>query len=258
MKNILYFNNTMECVLLVNEAEEGNTIWLEIETDASTNPTLEILIDETTTTVDLEASTNNEYQLTTEYWNYGGTTSFRLVNDDYTSDYIVLNFPEVINTDSSLYFTSAEHYSMQGSFNVQQAVEDLQETDADQQIQIDDISLKILEYILPTSTSTSAIADGSNSNVLTFEFNNTQSGAKTSFYSCLNFTVATTVDSSTDTYGDCTLTVTFKLDGTTIATLTETYGDGSKVLMLNYLLQNLNEGNHTFIVNFAVAGGSIS
>lgn len=258
MKNALYFDNLFECVLLVNEAREGNTIWLEVETDAHADQTLEILIGEELTTISLTSSTKNAVQLMPALWNLGGTTQVRLSNANYVSEYVVLKFPTVINTDSSLYYTSEGHYSMQGSFDVQQEIEDLHDTDQEQQIQLDDVTLKVLEFILPVRQRASGISDGSNSDVLEFELNTEISNAVAMFSSSLNFEVSTTYDSDTDTYHDCVVTVTFKLDGTTLGTMQETYGDGKKILTMNYSLPALGEGNHLFVVNLAPVGGSLT
>ena len=124
--------------------------------------------------------------------------------------------------------------------------------------ELKNLSTKIVDYILPTDIEESDISDGSNSDVLTFEFYNSAEDEKSSFYSMINFEAETSADLQTDTYGDCTLTISFILDGQTREVVTQTYGDGDKVLMLNYLLDDLVQGNHTFVVRFALSGGSIS
>lgn len=117
-------------------------------------------------------------------------------------------------------------------------------------------STKIVDYILPNDIEESNIASGGNSNIETFGFFNSSAGEKSSFYSEVNFTIAT--DSTDTSFGDCTLTVTIKLDGSTVLTEYHTYGDGRHILFLNYLLQDLIKGNHTLKVNFALSGGSMS
>ena len=124
--------------------------------------------------------------------------------------------------------------------------------------ELKNLSTKIVDYILPTDIEESDISDGSNSDVLTFEFYNSAEDEKSSFYSMINFEAETSADLQTDTYGDCALTISFILDGQTREVVTQTYGDGDKVLMLNYLLDDLVQGNHTFVVRFALSGGSIS
>ena len=116
----------------------------------------------------------------------------------------------------------------------------------------------IMNYVFPTSVSTSSISDGGNANVMTFEFYCNSAVTFMQFASCLNFTVTTTVNTQTNTYCDCTLTITFTLDETTVTTMTQTYVDGNQILSLAYSLFNIAQGNHVLTVNFAASGGSIS
>ena len=257
MKNMLFFDNEFNAELLVNEAKEGNTIWITVDTDDNTNQVLEILIGETMTPIDLLSSQSNEVELQSALWALGATTQIRLTNDNYASEYVVLSFPDVIDTDSSLRLTSQGHYSMQGSFNVEKEIDDLQDTTEEQQAQIDDIEIKILEYILPAATNYAPIADGDDSDVISFEFYAQEDGANISFYSCLNLEIETSVDDTTQTYGDCDIAISFVLDGSTVATLHESCGDCSRVICLNYLRQNIAKGNHNFVINIAPTGGSI-
>lgn len=120
------------------------------------------------------------------------------------------------------------------------------------------LSTKIVDYILPSKIEESNIASGSNSNILEFEFYSGNDDEKSSFYSSVNFTIATDADLQTETYGDCTLTVTYIKDGTNVEVQTHTFGDGSYMLMMNYLLNNMAKGNHTFKVKFTLSGGSLS
>ena len=119
-------------------------------------------------------------------------------------------------------------------------------------------SSQIVDYILPTDIEESGIADGSNSVVMTFSFYNSADDEKSSFYSEINFTIETTADLENDVFGDCTLTVTLTLDGQVLETITQTYGDGDFILFLNYLMRELDKGNHAFNVKFALSGGSLS
>lgn len=124
--------------------------------------------------------------------------------------------------------------------------------------EIRNLSTKIVDYILPTDIEESSIASGGNSNILEFEFNCSSEDEKSSFYSSLNFDIATDADLQTETYGDCTLTVTFIKDGTAVEVQTHTFGDGSYMLMLNYLLSNMYKGLHSFIIRLSLSGGSLS
>lgn len=138
--------------------------------------------------------------------------------------------------------------------DVQAQVEVLKRTTTE----IRNLSTKIVDYILPTNIEESSIASGSNSNIIEFEFNCSSEDEKSSFYASLNFDIATDADLQTETYGDCSLTVTFIKDGTAVEVQTHTFGDGSYMLMLNYLLSNMYKGLHSFIIKLALAGGSLS
>ena len=138
--------------------------------------------------------------------------------------------------------------------DIQAEVEVLKRTTTE----IRNLSTKIVDYILPTDIEESDIGSGSNGNVIEFEFYNSAQDETTSFYASVNFDIETDANLSTETYGDCTLTVTYIKDGTNVEVQTHTFGDGSYMLMLNYLLQNLSKGNHTFVIKFALSGGSLS
>lgn len=138
--------------------------------------------------------------------------------------------------------------------DVQAQVEVLRRTTKE----IRNLSTKIVDYILPTNIEESDIGSGSNSNVIEFEFNCSSEDEKSSFYASVNFDIETDVDLQTETYGDCTLTVTFIKDGTNVEVQTHTFGDGSYMLMLNYLLSNMYKGLHSFVIKFSLAGGSMS
>lgn len=124
--------------------------------------------------------------------------------------------------------------------------------------EIRNLSTKIVDYILPTDIEESDIASGANSNVIEFEFNCSSEDEKSSFYASVNFDIATDADLQMETYGDCTLTITYIKDGTNVEVQTHTFGDGSYMLMLNYLLSNMYKGLHSFVVKFALSGGSLS
>ena len=138
--------------------------------------------------------------------------------------------------------------------DIQAEVEVLKRTTSE----IRNLSTKIVDYILPTDIEESDIASGSNSNIINFEFYNSAEGEQTSFYSSVNFEIETNADLQTETYGDCTLTVTYIKDGTNVEVQTHTFGDGSFMLMMNYLLSGLSKGNHQFVIKFALSGGSLS
>lgn len=138
--------------------------------------------------------------------------------------------------------------------DIQAEVEVLKRTTTE----IRNLSTKIVDYILPTNIEESDIASGGNSNVIEFEFYNSAENETTSLYASVNFEISTDANLQTETFGDCTLTVTYTKDGTDVEVQTHTFGDGSYMLMLNYLLQGLSKGNHTFNIKFALAGGALS
>ena len=147
-------------------------------------------------------------------------------------------------------------------------VQDQSEYISDIQAQVDvlkrttnelkNLSSKIVDYILPANIEESNIASGSNSDVIEFEFYSNDEEEKSSFYASVDFNIATDADLVNDVYGDCTLTVTYYKDGTALEVQTHTFGDGYNMLMLNYLLNNMSLGNHTFKIRFALSGGSMS
>jgi len=119
------------------------------------------------------------------------------------------------------------------------------------------LSAEAATKIVPaTNISVSPIADGSNSDVLTFEFNCKKAVDMIEFFANVNLLVSTTV--SNENYSDCVLTITYSLDDVVKATLNQTYRDGYNIVSLNYIITELTQGNHVFKVNFAPVGGSIS
>ena len=120
-------------------------------------------------------------------------------------------------------------------------------------------------YILPIAVNTENIADGSQSDVLRFEFpigevfvdeDGEEYGQAASFYSELCFYIETT--STASTFKDGILNVHYILDGDTVASSAYSYGDGWKILTLNALFPSLSEGDHVFIVRFSMSGGAIA
>jgi hypothetical protein len=119
------------------------------------------------------------------------------------------------------------------------------------------LSAEAATKIVPaTNISVSPIVDGSNSDVLTFEFNCKKAVDMIEFFANVNLLVSTTV--SNENYSDCVLTITYSLDDVVKATLNQTYRDGYNIVSLNYIITELTQGNHVFKVNFAPVGGSIS
>ena len=252
MKNVIYFEPDLDAVLLKNEEQVGNSIILNITTDDAADQRLVVTKGETAQPdIELESDAENVVILPNMAWQLGGTTTVQLFKgeDEEPTAQIVIEFPDILDTDSTL-SGSAGFYRMQGSANFQQQIISLQE-------QISNISSQVVDYIKPTSIDQTPIADGDNHDIMTFEFYSSTEGEISSFYSLLNYEVETSVGTG-DIYGDCTIIFTFTLDGTQKATIMISGGDCYKETMLNFLLENLSKGNHTFVVNMAVSGGSIS
>lgn len=122
---------------------------------------------------------------------------------------------------------------------------------------IENLSAKMaVNYIFPYAVNTDPISDGSSAYVLRFRFKCDRDGDTVSFYSMVSFVVSTTV--SDNTYNDLELTVTYELDGSTIATAKHSYTDGYAILTLNGIVAEPTAGEHTFDVKFACSGGGIS
>ena len=113
-----------------------------------------------------------------------------------------------------------------------------------------------VNYIFPYAVNTNPISDGSSAYVLRFRFKCDRDGDTVAFYSMVSFTVSTTV--SNNAYNDLELTVTYEMDGSTIATAVHTYDDGYAILTLNGIMAEPTAGDHTFDVKFACSGGGIS
>lgn len=117
-------------------------------------------------------------------------------------------------------------------------------------------SEQTLDFILPSTLSQSDIIDNSSNTVETYDFNASIENGKIDFFTCVQFTAGTTV--ANNVYSDLTLTVTLTLDGTTIATIIQSYRDGQQVFNVNHLIENVAKGNHTLTVTFAASGGSLT
>ena len=106
MKNTLFLDQEFNPVLLKNEEADAqdmrNAIFLHFTTTDATNQELQISLRGAVFTVELDPETEYNYQLLGLYWATGATTSIRLTNDDYTSDYVYITFDEIISTDAAL------------------------------------------------------------------------------------------------------------------------------------------------------------
>ena len=252
MKNVVYFEPDLNAVLLVNEEQVGNSIILHITTDDAENQKLGIMKDQTALDdIDLESDAENVVELASTAWALGKITTIGLFKGESEDPVATaaFRFPEILNTDSTLSGGNGV-YTMQGSSSTDYLLEQLQE-------QILTLSAQAVEYILPESIDVSTISDGSTHSILTFEFESKQEDEKVSFYAQMTYDIETAVDAVNEIYTDCNITVTYKVDGQTLGISHQTYGDGDKILTLNYLLSNFPIGNHSFVVQITVDGGAL-
>jgi hypothetical protein len=122
-----------------------------------------------------------------------------------------------------------------------------------------DISLGAndIKFLTPQVTSAAAIADGATSVVESFSFTvEDNNGVPVILHSMIEVTVTTTVSSST--YSDCIITCTLRLDNEIQKTWTETYGDGSHILLADVLLEEVSVGDHELTLSLSPVGGSLS
>jgi hypothetical protein len=108
----------------------------------------------------------------------------------------------------------------------------------------------------PSLVSTNPIADGASNEVMEWVIQTEETNIDIALFTTVNVLISTTV--SSDVYGDATLTITYKVDGTTLDTLEQTYGDGNQVITLSYLIHIASVGLHTISVYFGMSGGSLS
>lgn len=114
MKNTLYFDDAFDVILLENEEDDTNSIYLVITTGEATNPVLHIESGSTSASVSLIEEATNTIELASDYWAEDGDTLLWLTTDDETSEDITITFPEVISTDAMVYETDSRAYAMQG------------------------------------------------------------------------------------------------------------------------------------------------
>lgn len=114
MKNTIYFNSRFEAELLENEENPLNSIHIAIATDANTNQALEVKVGGRLYTFEIESSESVDFDLEDDYWAVGGNTEIRLTNDAFTSEWVIITFPEVLTTDATLYEAEPGVYVLQG------------------------------------------------------------------------------------------------------------------------------------------------
>ena len=251
MENIIYTDADLNAFLVANEEQDGNTIAVVIECDATVSQELTITAGTASATEALTPSTKNRIEIPSMLWNFGDDTVITLSKGGTDSGEITIHFPAAIDSDAAINETETDNeFTLNGSESVQEQLVSLQES-------VEKVSAQTLAYILPSAVDQSGIADGGSNTVETFEFEAGAEDVKVSFFTCIQFLATTTVTAA-NAYEDLDITVTLMLDGNAIATILHTYRDGRQVLMLNHLIENLSKGNHTLTVSIAAAGGSVS
>lgn len=251
MENIIYTDADLNAFLVANEEQDGNTIAVVIECDATASQELTITAGTASTTEALTPSTKNRIEIPSMLWNFGDDTVITLSKGGTDSGEITIHFPAAIDSDAAINETETDNeFTLNGSESVQEQLVSLQES-------VEKVSAQTLAYILPSAVDQSGIADGGSNTVETFEFEAGAEDVKVSFFTCIQFLATTTVTAA-NAYEDLDITVTLTLDGNAIATILHTYRDGRQVLTLNNLVENISKGNHTLTVAIAAAGGSVS
>jgi hypothetical protein len=251
MENIIYTDADLNAFLVANEEQDGNTIEVVIECDSTGSQSLTITAGLASATETLTPGEKNHVDIPSMLWNFGNDTVITLTKGGSTAGTITIHFPGAIEFDAALNETETDNeFLMQGSATVEQQVVSLQK-------EVEKVSARSLDYILPSAISQTAIADGANNTVETFEFEAAEENVKVSLFTCIQFLATTTVTVA-NVYEDLNTTITISLDGNAVATILHVYRDGRQVLMLNYLVEGISKGNHTVTVNIAAAGGSVS
>ena len=251
MENIIYTDADLNAFLVANEEQDGNTIEVVIECDSTESQSLTISAGLASATESLTPGEKNHVDIPSMLWNFGDDTVITLTKGGSTAGTITIHFPGAIEFDAALNETETDNeFTMQGSATVEQQVVSLQK-------EVEKVSARSLDYILPSAISQTAIADGANNTVETFDFEAAEENVKVSLFSCIQFLATTTVTVA-NVYEDLNTTITISLDGNAVATILHVYRDGRQVLMLNYLVEGISKGNHTVTVNIAAAGGSVS
>ena len=116
MKNTLFFDSNLTPVLLENEENTLNTIWLQITTSAAGNQRLQIKYRGYTHTENIASGQTTTIELEGQYWVPGAETEIRFLNDQTTGDWYKILFPDFLSEDAALQeVEDNDHaYQMQG------------------------------------------------------------------------------------------------------------------------------------------------
>ena len=95
MKNTLFFDSNFNFLLLENEENDANSIWLKFHTSAAGSQVLNITANGTTITESLASDTDIVYELEGTNWTNNGATVIWLTNASITSPKIKIIFAEI-------------------------------------------------------------------------------------------------------------------------------------------------------------------
>ena len=102
MKNTLFFDSNLQPVLLENEENELNTIWLQITTSSASGQRLQIKYRGYTHTESIASGQTVTTELEGQYWVPGAETEIRYLNDQTTGDWYKILFPDFLSADAAL------------------------------------------------------------------------------------------------------------------------------------------------------------
>lgn len=117
MKNTLYFNKDFSVDLLENIEDDLNTIFIDITTSQALNQKLNVRVRGVTTTFNLLSGQHQSLELEGTYWAVDGITELQFTNNDTTSPWYSIEFPEVMTTDAMLLEVDETHYTFNGQEN---------------------------------------------------------------------------------------------------------------------------------------------
>lgn len=120
MKNTIFLTSAFVFELLENAEDNLNHIYLDFETSAALNQEIQIVYKSVTYRTQVASSSQVHFEVPSTLWALGGSTAVRLVNDQATSDYIYLTFPDVLQTDALLEQQDASHFFMNGQEDVEE------------------------------------------------------------------------------------------------------------------------------------------
>ena len=120
MKNTIFLTSAFTFELLENAEDNLNYIILNFDTSAALNQEIQVVYKSVTYRTQVASSSHIEFEVPSTLWALGGSTAVRLVNDQVTSEYIYLTFPDVLQTDAFLEQQDANHFFMNGQEDIEE------------------------------------------------------------------------------------------------------------------------------------------